>query len=216
MNRSVRTLALACLFVLAIFSPLRSNAQSKDEVADKMASVSSYSCGEIFRKLVTLDLSPEIWSYMSNIGASDGMHQISSFAPEMMAFAKRMGWGDLDSLNKNSSTPPEQNPLIGQMVDSWQGKMSLRLVCNFKPTGEAAMRKALANIAFVSHPLEEERIKPRSGKMFLTITASPTASNYSVTAAPDGTHFNIVVPVYQDYSQDGLTNAFAKCAGSGR
>jgi hypothetical protein len=132
----------------------------------------------------------------------------------MVEMAIKMGWGDLKPLTRRTSTPQEGNPLIDQMIDSWKGRMSLKLVCNFKPTGEPAMRKALSNLCAVAHPLEEERVKPKSGKMFLTVTASPTASTYSVKASSDGTTFDIVVPVYADYSQDGLTSAFAKCAGS--
>jgi len=201
------------MLALCLLSALKAAAQSSSEVADRMMSLhlTNYASAQTFRNLVTLDVSPEIWTYISDTNVSDGLQQISSFSPGMWAMAKNMGWGDLQALVYNNPGQPE-NPLITQMVDSWKGKMSLKLVCNFKPTGQPALSKALRNICAVAHSLEEERIKPRSGKMFLTITASPTATTASVKASPDGTSFNTVVPVYADFDPESLATAFAKCA----
>jgi hypothetical protein len=209
--------ALASLLTLCLFSPLAALAKSKDEVADPMLSpqhLTDWSCAQIYRKLVTVEVSPEIWKYISDTDPTDGLQQMSTFCPGMTSLAKRMGWGDLQSLiYNNPGLPQDQNPLVGQMIDSWIGKISLKLVCNFKPTGDPALNKALQNICRMAHSLEEDRIVPRSGKMFLTITASPTATKPGVTVTPDGTTFNIVVPVYADYDPESVATALAKCAG---
>jgi hypothetical protein len=92
--------------------------------------------------------------------------------------------------------------------------MSVKLVCNFKPANEALEQTTVSNLSVCVVPITDAGFKPASGKMFMTITASPTATKYSASVAPDGTHFSVIVPAYQNFSQEGLTTALAKCGSS--
>jgi hypothetical protein len=211
----IKTAAMGGLIVSALCGAPKCIAQSQEEVAAKIKDCCGYTSGKVFEKLITVDVSPEFWSYISNpADIATGLTPLSSFAPELQAFAAKMGWGDMHKTISDSPVHEDENPLIPQMIERWQEKMSLKLVCKFKPANEALERAAISNLCAVAYPIGESQFKPASGKMFMTVTVSPAATNYSATITPDGTHFSVVVPAYQTYSQEGLTNALVKCGNT--
>lgn len=215
MRALIKPSVMTCLVALYLWSAPGCIAQSREEVSSKITECCGYASGQIFGKLVTLEASPQMWAYISNpADIATGLTPISQFASGLEEFAAKMGWGDLRQTIKNSPVHENENPLVGQMIDSWRDKMSVKLVCNFKPANEALEQTTVSNLSLCVVPITDAGFKPASGKMFMTITASPTATKYSASVAPDGTHFSVIVPAYQNFSQEGLTTALAKCGST--
>jgi hypothetical protein len=151
----------------------------------------------IMERLVTIEASPGFWSRIN--GSSEGKNShpvkyLSSYGEHLGNVAKTLGLGDVDALMyniRNGDAPP-----IVAMVDSWKGKISLKIVMDFEPTDDT-FAKTMAQTEIIANQLGNEyNLKPRGGEFHGTITYSQTAPKATVEVSPDGNSYDIVVPIY--------------------
>jgi hypothetical protein len=192
------------------------NAVQRDDFLKSVANTSDYPHTQVVDRLMSVEMSAPMWQYYA--ADTRNANTITHFASEIMMMAKKMGWGDIWQVTGGSpyqtGDNPElqpQNPAIVQMIDSWKNKVHITLIMNEQGNGDLA-QKTLDNVELVCTPMEDPQFKPRGDKLFMTITAAPNVTTYSIKTDPDKTKFDISVPVFQNYSQTFFGQALLKAA----
>jgi hypothetical protein len=189
---------------------------AKSDILKAVGETTDYAHVQVIDRLMTVDMSPSLWQCYQ--GDSRATQMITHFANELMMLAQKMGWGDVWQIiggtpNQGGPNPEQQsqNPALSQMLDSWKDKMHLTLSMTKQVNGQL-VQKTIDNVEMVCNPMEEAQFRPRGNKLFMTITASPTATTYSIKTDPAKTKFDITVPIFQDYSQTFMGQALVKAA----
>jgi hypothetical protein len=189
---------------------------AKNDILKAVGDTTDYAHVQVIDRLMTVEMSPSLWQ--SYPGDSRATQMITHFANELMMLAQKMGWGDIwqiigGTAYQGGPNPEQQsqNPALGQMLGSWKDKMHLTLSMTKQVDGQL-VQKTIDNVEMVCNPMEDAQFKPRGNKLFMTITASPSATTYSIKTDPAKTKFDITVPVFQDYSQTFMGQALVKSA----
>ncbi|GMU58091.1 MAG: hypothetical protein AMXMBFR33_72370 [Candidatus Xenobia bacterium] len=102
----------------------------------------------IVEKLVSFDLTAPWWDVTlinSNPDYEANWYQFLTLGQGMRDFAKKIGWGDVHQLDR-STGGEGKNPQVTEMVDSWKGKMSGKVVLKF-PVDDEARKYVFKNVA---------------------------------------------------------------------
>ncbi len=151
----------------------------------------------IMQRLVVIEASPGFWSRINGSSESVNSHPVKylkSYGSALATLAENMGLGDLDGLmyNIRDGNAP---PIVG-MIDSWKGKISLKIVLPFEPNDDT-FAKTMAQTEIIANQLSrKDYLNPRGGEFHGTITYSDTATKATVKVSPDGNTYDIVIPIY--------------------
>lgn len=188
-----------CLLLLALFIQPSS---AQDDGTATFLTVMKGQIGyplsaNIAQRLMVVEASPGFWSRINDSSASKNSHPVkllSSYPENLALVAKNLGLGDVNGLMYNirdGNAPP-----IVAMIDTWKGKVSLKLVMDFEPTDET-FEKTMAQTEIIANQLGNEyNLKPRGGEFHGTIIYSQTAPKATVKVSDDGNTYEIVVPIY--------------------
>lgn len=151
----------------------------------------------IMQRLVVIEASPGFWKRINGSSASVNSHPVKflkSYGSALGTVAKNMGFGDIDGLMYNirdGNAPP-----VVAMIDSWKGKISLKIVLAFEPNDDT-FAKTMAQTEIIANQLaRKDYLNPRGGQFHGTITYSDTAAKATVKVSPDGNNYDIVIPIY--------------------
>lgn len=181
-------LSAAILVINAIISQGALAAEDASQKTELVAKMQDYTIGELERPLAlkllaTFDMSPAWWSKMQD---EKGTHALSFFSGDLIAYGKRMGWGDAYNFsNSGSGSKEEWKPRIESMMNSWKPNFDFE----FRPDSAACdnMNFDLASryLTTIGSVLSGDW-KPSDGKAHIVYIPSATAKDVSVSKSPDG------------------------------
>ncbi len=188
--------ALALLFLSFAGCTTASSAQDKEQLSNK---VYDYSIGCWWRKfivdkLMTLNLSPAIWTkVMEDDGW--GIKSVNNVAIDMGEFAKNHGYGDLEAAESANNNDRNANkPQVESMVDALRGKVGFTLKADGVKGSPSEWDLIHRYMTTVGDEFASSSFKPKGNIAIITMVASPTAKDVTVTVTPDGGHFTVTVP----------------------
>lgn len=197
MNRRTFLIASACFAGLSL-APARSQADRKSDLLKLARDKRYFLDALIVEKLVSFDLTPQWWEVTlvnSNPDYEANWYQFLTLGQGMRDFAKKIGWGDVHQLDR-STGGEAKNPQVTEMVDSWKGKMSGKVVLKF-PVDDEARKYVFKNVGALVEPmLSQSYLDPRGGQFHYVVEASPQAKKTTGQVSSDGNNYSITVPAY--------------------
>lgn len=169
-------------------------ADNKSDLSDAVYDYSKcYWQQYIVQRMMNFKLSPAIWTKMLD-KENWGVKTTSNFASAIGEYAKKNGWGDFEGAESANNNDRENNKAkVSEMVDSIKGKIDFTLVADGIKGTDAEWDLVHRYMGTLSEFIEKWNWKAKSGQAFFTLTVRP-AKDVSVSADPDGKHFNIVMP----------------------
>ncbi|MGH9552057.1 MAG: hypothetical protein ACRD3W_21905 [Terriglobales bacterium] len=168
----------------------------------------------VARDLINFQMSPAWWTSMT---ASDkkGVHAVDHTSRGIYDFAKEHGWGDISSFEDNAdqsgASADERQQKIQAMLNGWKDKLSVTFVAEPNTCDKQSFDLAMRYLTAVGELLDSDDFKPPSGVAHITMIASGTAKDISVTTT-DGKHFTATGPVNHEPDDWGskLTDGFER------
>lgn len=182
----MRALLLVLLLALPTF------AQSKGEMVTKyLADWNGYPLeAAVFQRYVDIQADTDWWIYLctNRTRKSNGLFDL---AGSLVTMANNQGWGDAKTLNENSTGQADTPPVLA-MLDSWKGKMGVKIVL---PEGLKPEQKdeLMDNLAILNGPVGS---LPRGAKFFLNVKFNPKAGAATGQVSKDGTTYDFVFPTF--------------------
>jgi hypothetical protein len=159
---------------------------------------------EVIDKLTEFRLNDEAWEKMLDPKTESGFRAANSYAKRFAAYAKRMGYGDLEDIESaNNNDRTANRARIDALIRELKGRYSFTLILQSADCDETTWRLTLLYWATVGEILSEENEnwRPRGEKAFITLIMSPSARDVSVEASRDGTRFTITAPTKYDVEE---------------
>lgn len=205
MQKKIRVCLFVSTVAIALFSSFSSAAFASGgsgQMHEIAQSLREYTVGEVARpliceRLIKLDLSPQWWSFMT---ASDqrGLQSLGYVTQDLVGYGKRMGFGDVMYFeNSGMGDKAEWTPKIENMLDAWQGKVTLTVKPDAPKCDSSSFELAMTYLTMISSTLAREDIIPRTGVCHIVYVPSSTAKDISVAASPDGRTYTITAPITQ-------------------
>lgn len=180
---------------------------NKAELSNLLRNERYYLESMVLDRLVEIDASPQWWERINDPTQSGQYSTRTAFrvlVHSLMDVAKNMGWGDL-SATDYSGGYNGSSPLLPEMVDSWKGKLSLKVVLKDEPKTEDGLKASIANLDYLANPVSNDYYNhPRSGKflMYVQLDAKQPKAKYTWDKAR--TTFTVVIPAYGSVSQSEM------------
>jgi hypothetical protein len=168
----------------------------------------------VARDLINFQMSPSWWTSMT---ATDkkGVRAVDYTSRGIYDFAKEHGWGDItsfeDTADQSGASGDERQQKIQAMLNGWKDKISVTFVVESKTCDAQSFDLAMRYLTAIGELLDSNDFKPPSGVAHITMIASTTAKDISVTTA-DGKHFTATGPVSHEPEDWGtkLTTGFQR------
>lgn len=202
----MRIAVLFTLFFLIVF-PVQAQDQ-KEQLVQALRSDGSPLEAEVLSRYVELEMSPEWWAIMLDPGESRGVRQsLRVILSNLIDMANRNGWGDAARLNQDTGRKGNSPPVIA-MLDSWKGKMQVKIVMNFVPD-ETSKKQTSDGLDRMGYPISSWA-KPRSGKFFLTVVYDPKVTKLQTKMSPDASTYMVTAPGYTYWRQGDIDDLFKR------
>mgnify|MGYP003585454650 FL=1 len=141
----------------------------------------------VFRQVVVIEANPSWWVYLNQ--------NSRSFAPGLA--------GGLVRLASNMG--------LGKKPQDWGDRISVNL--KFPPAinDDISRQKILENLNYVPQPMVNPGYcLPRGGRFNLRVSFDPRSTILAGNVTPDGTTYNLVVPIYATLYLSDLQEFFKK------
>lgn len=199
------------IFCLVVFLLLGLPALAQDQ--DELLRLYRSSWGgynlhcEVFKRYFKVNASPDWWSFLC--ASQQNGFELVHLAVGVLDLAPGLGWADAKTIDDGLGSTGEAAPVL-EALDSWKGKVSV--TCNL-PAGlsEEQKKQFMSNLQLVSGVVGwKHDCLPRGGKLFLTISASPKATEVGGTVSKDGNTYDLVLPVLTSITTGPLQAFFQK------
>ncbi len=182
--------------------------EKKAEFVDRLFSEQSYLNAQIVDKCFTFKFSPTCWATFTDpaIGGNDaGFGQMKYWTDYVVKYAKREGYGDLNSLaNVEAAVEKANRPMIDDIIKAVREKFSLTVEAPMPCTGKAP-EMILRYPSLVLRRLGQTTPdwSPKAGAAFFTVLISPTSKAITVKISPDGKQYFVAAPAYVEIDTTG-------------
>ncbi len=193
--------------LLVIVAPLQAQDQ-KDQLIQALRSDKFPLEAEVLSRYVDLEMSPEWWAIMVDPAEERGVRQsFRVILSNLIDMANRNGWGDAARLNQDTGRKGDSPPVVA-MLDSWKGKLGVKIVMNFVPD-ETSKKETSDGLDRMGYPISSWA-QPRSGKFFLTVVYDPKVTKLQTNVSADGSTYTVTAPAYTYWRQGDIDDLFKR------